>query len=241
MNDVLTPMTRKSLADGLAERLRELIQAGGYKPGDRLPSIAHMARRFGVGHPTLREALKKLETLGIVSIRHGSGVYVGRDPNSLVISNPIYTGSFTRKLLVDLIEARVPIETRAAELAAANATDEQLDKMRAYLARAEECMRVDDDVELTQVNLAFHREIAVASGNTVLAQLLDVLTNVFQREQRAIMDIYGSRDRDHEEHVQILRAIEARDPVLAMERMRSHLEGVRDVLLRWDSETIPAK
>ena len=232
------PVARQSLSDDLAVRVRQLIQGGSFQPGDRLPSINDMARRFGVGHPTLREALKKLETLGVVTIRHGSGVYVGTDNNSLVIPNPIFSGSVTRKLLLDLIEARVPVEVTAAGLAAQHATGEHLQQMRALLRRAEESR--DDDAALSAANMGFHREIASSSGNKVLGQLLEVLTNVFHEEQRLILNIYGSRQKDHQEHLQILEALEQKDADLAIERMRAHLEGVRDVLLRWDSETVPA-
>ncbi len=234
MQQAISPVARQSLSDGLAERIRQLIHTGGFKPGDRLPSIADMARRFGVGHPTLREALKKLETLGIVNIRHGSGVYVGRDDNSLLISNPVFTGSFTRKLLVDLIEARTPIEVTSVRLAAKNATAENLREMKSLLNQASESL--GDDAVLSRLNMAFHREIATASGNEVLGQVVEVLTNIFQEEQRAILSIYGSRQKDHAEHVQIYEALVARDADLAVERMQAHLDGVRDVLQRWDQE-----
>jgi GntR family transcriptional regulator, transcriptional repressor for pyruvate dehydrogenase complex len=238
MHQALRPVARQSLSDGLAERVRQLIQAEGFGPGDRLPSIAYMARRFGVGHPTLREALKKLETLGVVTIRHGSGVYVGRDNNSLVISNPIYSGAFTGKLLVDLVEARVPVELTSVRLAAANATAEHLRTMKSLLAQAADSL--DDDGSLTRINMAFHREIASASGNAVLGQLLEVLTEVFQEEQRVILSIYGSRQKDHDEHVQIYEALAERNADLAVQRMSAHLGGVREVLLRWDPEASPA-
>jgi GntR family transcriptional regulator, transcriptional repressor for pyruvate dehydrogenase complex len=239
MHQALSPVARQSLSDGLAERIRQLIQTGDFRPGDRLPSIADMARRFGVGHPTLREALKKLETLGIVTIRHGSGVYVGRDDNSLLISNPVFSGSFTRKLLVDLIEARTPIELTTVGLAARNATLEHLREMKSLLTQAGESL--GDDAVLSRVNMAFHREIAKASGNAVLAQLLEVLTNIFHEEQRAILSIYGSRQKDHAEHVRIFEALTDRDADLAAERMQAHLDGVREVLLRWDQENESAE
>lgn len=230
MNGSLGPVVRHNLADDLAKRVRELIREGDYEPGDRLPSINDMARRFGVGHPTLREALKKLEALGIVSIRHGSGVYVGKDDNSLLISNPVFTGPATRKLLTDLIEARIPVELTSVELAARHATEEHRQAMRALLTRAAE--NLEEDEVLSAANMGFHRAIAAASGNSVLAQILEVLTNLFQAEQRLILRIYGSREKDYREHVQILEALEAKDAELAVSRMRAHLEEVREVLLR---------
>lgn len=239
MNDTFAPVRKQSLAERLAQEIRELIHTGGYRTGDRLPAIMEMARRFGVGHPTVREALRKLEALGVVEIRHGSGVYVSRSEEVLVMAGPAYAGTLTRKLLVDLVEARIPIEVQSATSAARNATEEDLREMRRLLASAEESL--DDDVALNAINMAFHRQIALASGNTVLGQLLDVIRELFAEEQRLILDIFGSRRQDHREHLALLEALECRDEALAAERMRTHLEGVREVLLRWDPEQHPVK
>ena len=235
------PVSRQNLADDLAQRITQLIQAGEFTAGDRLPAIATMARQFGVGSPTLREALRKLETVGVVDIRHGSGVYVNRAPDSLVITNPILhfsqDGAVSKKLLVDLIEARIPIEVTSATLAAEHATPEHLAEMRRLLDHAGATL--DEAAVLNQTNLAFHRQIALASGNIVLRQVLEVLSSLFREEQRLIIDIHGSRKHDHGEHVTILEALEQRDPALAGQRMRTHLDGVREVLMRWEPVAAP--
>ena len=237
MEAALQPVLRQSLADDVAQRIRQLIQRRDYQPGDRLPSIAEMARHFGVAGASVREGLRKLETLGVVDIRHGSGVYVGRIPDALLISNPGFGGAISKKLLVDLIEARIPIEVQSVSLAAEHATAEDLVQLRTLLVRAGATL--DDAVLLNQTNLAFHRAIAQASGNGVLFQLLEVLGSLFKEEQRVILDIHGSRGQDHAEHLGILEALERRDAALAAERMRAHLDGVRDVLRRWDPTTHP--
>ena len=231
----LVPKT--TLSDDLTSRILEMIRGGEYQPGDRLPAILKMAQSFGVGHPTLREALRKLEVIGAVEIKHGSGVYVKRGEEMLLVSNPTFGGSVTQKLLLDLVEARIPIETRAMELAATHATDENLDRMAALLSDAEAAM--DDDAALSQANMAFHHEISVASGNAVLAQLQEVLSTLFQQEQRLILDIYGSREQDYREHIGLHDALRQRDAELARRRMHEHLGGVRDVLLQWDPSRTP--
>lgn len=238
MEPVFAPVLRQSLSDDIAQRITQLIHAGRHAPGARLPAISQMARQFGVGSPTVREALKKLETVGVVEIRHGSGVYVGRSPDSLLITNPVLGAHPTRKLLVDLIEARIPIELETAALAARNATDEHLEEMDRLLTRAGDSF--GDVALLNQVNLSFHRQIALASGNLVMHQILDVLSNLFQQEQRLILSIHGRQEDDHREHVEIYEALRSRDVHLAVTRMRAHLERVRDMLQKWDSSTHPA-
>ena len=237
VNTVLFPVVRQNLSDEIAQRIAQLIQEREYGPGARLPAISVMARQFGVGSPTLREALKKLETVGVIDIRHGSGVYVGRTPDSLMITNPVIDARPTSKVLVDLIAARIPIELETAALAARHATPEQLDEMERLLTRAGRSFA--DTTLLTQVNLAFHRQIALASDNLVMHQILEVLSNLFRNEQQLILNIHGRREDDHREHVEIYEALRARDAQLAVERMRAHLERVRDALLAWTPD-LPA-
>lgn len=237
MPNVLSPVVRQNLSDEIAQRIAQLIQTQEYEPGARLPAITDMARQFGVGSPTLREALKKLETVGVVDIRHGSGVYVGRSPESLMITNPVIEARASKKLLVDLIEARIPIESQTAALAATNATEDHLEEMDRLLTHAGRSF--DDSSLLTQVNLSFHRQIALASGNVVMHQILEVLSTLFREEQRMILAIHGRREDDHVEHLEILAALAARDAELATSRMRIHLERVRDMLRGWDPSTNP--
>lgn len=230
-------VSKTTLSDDLTDRLLQMIRSGEYEPGDRLPAIMQMARSFGVGHPSLREALRKLEVIGAVEIRHGSGVYVKRGEDMLLVKNPTFGGSVTQKLLLDLIEVRTPIETRATAMAATHATEDNLDQLASILDQAE--AHLEDDAKLSEMNMEFHHEIAVASGNTVLAQMQEVVAQLFQTEQRLILDLYGSREQDHREHVAILDALRQGDADLAERRMRAHLDGVRDIVLQWDPDQTP--
>jgi GntR family transcriptional repressor for pyruvate dehydrogenase complex len=231
------PVKRPNLSDSLVERLMKMIRSESYQPGDRLPPIVEMTQRFGVGHPTLREALRKLEAIGVVEIKHGSGVYIKRDQDMLLVSNPMFGGQFSKKLMLDLLDARMLIEVKTAAMAAVLATKEHLERMTELMDKAGQ--HLDNDTVLSPTNQAFHCVIADASGNTVLAQLLDVLMNLFKDEHRMILNIYGERAKDHQEHRSILEAIRCKDAALAGERMKVHLDGVREVLQRWDPKRTP--
>ena len=236
MKNVLKPVARESLVDRLAGEIRTSINSGDYTMGERLPTIMEMARRFGVGHPTVREALKKLEAIGVVEIRHGSGVYVTRTEDVLVMASD-YSGKVTKKLLLDLIQARAPIEMQSVALASRNGTEEDFAEMRRSLTTAGQ--NLDNDAVLNSVNMAFHRQIASASGNAVIAQLLDVMQTLFTDEQRLILGIFGSRKQDHQEHLSIFAALEQREEQVAKERMRQHLDGVAAAIERWDPQHHP--
>lgn len=118
----------------------------------------------------------------------------------------------------------------AAARAATEATPTHLRRMRDLLDEAGR--RLESPAAVSEANRAFHREIALASGNGVLHQLLDALGNVFRAEQRFVNATHVARERFHREHLQILDALERRDAALAAARMNDHLRGVREALLR---------
>ena len=228
----IRPLSRTSLADSLASKIQALIGSGRYAVGERLPSITEMARQYDVGPPTLREAIKRVEALGLVSVRHGSGIYVRSLAPPIFLTNPIHTGQPSKKLLLDLIEARMPIEVETAVLAARNATAANLSQMERLLKEAAAAM--GNASVLAPLNMAFHREIAKASGNMVLAQLVEQIVDLFRDEQRVILDIHGLRDRDHQEHHVLLDTIRRGDDADAGDLMRAHLDGVRTAIQAWD-------
>lgn len=233
------PVAKQSLPDRLARQIRGTIQQGNFRRGDRLPPIIELAKRFEVGQPSIREALKKLEAMGVVEVRHGAGIFVSRSEEVLLLASPDYLGAVSKKLLLDLIRARIPIESQSVADAVRHATLDQVLMLKRILAEAE--AHLDDDERLNSVNMEFHGAIGRASGNSVTAQLLTVLHELFRDEQRVILRIFGSRAADHRDHVQILEAIESRDEALAVERMRAHLESVHAAILRWNPEDHPVE
>jgi GntR family transcriptional repressor for pyruvate dehydrogenase complex len=226
--DAFAGVARDSLADTLARRIRGMIQSGDYSEGDRLPAILEMARRFGVGPPTVREALKKLETLGVVDVRHGSGVYVASRRELLVLARPQIGGAVDDGMLLDLVDARIALEVQAVEMAAERASDEAIAAMRHLLGTAD---GTADDHRALATDAAFHRQLAAASGNTIVEQMLDALHDLFAGEGRVVRWEPLVRDADARAHAAILGAVERRDPVLAAERMREHLQGVRAAIV----------
>jgi GntR family transcriptional repressor for pyruvate dehydrogenase complex len=122
----------------------------------------------------------------------------------------------------------------AARLAAVRITDSEIDGLRRLLDEAKENI-ADNDI-LNRVNMLFHKRIAAASGNTVIPEVLGVLSALFSNAQRVILSIYGSNTRDHSEHLAILDALIRRDPELAASRMEAHLDDVLDAIRQWNPE-----
>lgn len=226
MTDYEVPRT--TLASALTDRVLDLIHAEGLRAGDRLPASRELAQRFAVTTPTLREALRRLEATGAVELRHGSGIYVGPSLERIVLPNPNVRG-LRRGQAEQLLETRLLIEPAAAALAAQRAGEAERTALRIELEIAATYLE-GNDTRLHEANMRFHRATVRAAGNPVLAEVVDSLLTVHAAEQRAILQIFDDRERDHEEHRAVLTAIEDGDPAAAEEHMRAHLGDVLAVV-----------
>lgn len=118
----MTYVTRPSLSEYLSREILELVRAGSLRPGDRLPSARSLAERFSVATPTLREALRRPQAVGVLDVRHGSGAYVRSGHGRVVFANP-HVGQLEAKTLLQVLDARLLIEPYFAESAALNARE----------------------------------------------------------------------------------------------------------------------
>lgn len=219
---------RPSVSDHLTRSVVDLVRSDGLVPGDRLPSVQALAQRFHVAQPTVRETLRRLEAVGMLDIRHGSGVYLRRATHAVILPNP-HPGRLSDRTIDDLLGARLLIEPELADLAARRVTDGDVRDLELVLARAAERLE-GEERPLGRLNMDFHRRVAELSGNTVLGEVIDSLVALHEDDQLVVMRLYNDRRRDHLQHQAILSAIRSRNPEQARLTMRDHLLDVRRVL-----------
>ncbi len=217
----LEPLERMTATEAVSQRLIGLINGGHLKPGDRLPPERELATRLRVGRTTVREALKLLTLSGLLEARQGSGTYVREDYSSFVSNQMEWPVLLSAQQVDQIFEVREGLEVRAAALAAARATRAEIDAIAVH-RRLLDIDRRDVKVE-TEVDLAFHQAIAVASHNPLLSRLMLSLQSLL-RQYIAL----SNKETDDiattvQEHETIYLAIVARDPQAAAEAMASHL------------------
>lgn len=201
----------------------ESIDAGVYKPGDRLVE-SELADRFGVSRTPVREALQRLETQSMLS----------RDGRSLIVA------SLDHNQLAELYAVRTELEGLAARLAARHATDEEMRVLRMMVDEDRALLGGDPRV-LSRANKRFHKQIHLASHNRFLVQQLDLVhrsmalmaTTSFAAEGRDAMGLA--------EHDAIVRAIEARDGEAAYQALRGHISKAFETRLRIDAGEVKTR
>ncbi len=226
--------SRRTLADELTTGIVELIHEQELEPGEQMDTVRAMAARFDVAVPTMREALRRLDAMGVVVLRHGSGVYVGENVRRSVLPNP-HSQVLTGERLTDLLEARRTIEPPIAAAAAAARDDEGSARLAEKLTEAEHCLNHDRD-RLWIVNLDFHRALAQAAGNSVLGEVVDSIVLVHAEEQKEILRLHGNESEDFEEHRRITQAILDGDVDAAFQATRDHLTNVIQAIQARDLE-----
>jgi GntR family transcriptional repressor for pyruvate dehydrogenase complex len=218
-----------SSADYLTDGILGLIRERNLRAGERLPSVDELASTFGVASPTVREVLRRLEATGALEIRHGSGIYVRRTVQPLVVANP-HGEAVDAASLRDLLRARLLVEPALARLAAARVDGEGRVLLEASLASATSALASGPQGR-QEGGLGVHRAVARVAGNAILADIIDSLLDVHAREQLRIQELYGSPRRDAEVHADIVAAILSGDGDAAEARMRDHLLDVETTVL----------
>jgi GntR family transcriptional repressor for pyruvate dehydrogenase complex len=218
------PIKKASFFQAVVYRFEELLRTGVLKPGEKLASEAELARAFQVSRPTLREALKALNLLGLLVSRTGDGTYVTEDSRNL-FKTAIYFSTFLSAVdFLGLIEARIAIEPFLAELAAQRATKAELDRMKECLRKMEGA--IGQMQKYLESEIAFHDEIATAARSAVLHGIMVSLRDLLLEGRTKITADQTGRG-NLELHIRIYEAIRKRQPKMAHRRMLEHLEDGR--------------
>jgi GntR family transcriptional repressor for pyruvate dehydrogenase complex len=233
----LTPVRRRRLYEDVVHQLQSLISSGRLEPGDQLPSERALADQLAVSRTSVREALRILEARGMLEARPGQGLFVrGRRTEEIV---NVLAGYLVREResFLEVLDVREALERKAAERAAILSTQQDQEALKAAVVTMQEEILegnapLDSDSE-------FHRALARASRNEVLRQMLDtVLGLMASRRQEVLTEPHGTLLMLHQ-HVNIYRAIKARDPRLAGELVSAHLRDLGRVGPRWAGRVYP--
>ncbi len=221
------PIERRKTYELVADRLTEEISSRTLSPGDLLPPERELVSSFGVGRSSVREALRMLESRGLIEGRGHGTFAVAQLTNPLNHSLHLLLEAEEADV-AELFEIRRILEGEGAALAAARRTRDQLERMSDAIEAMEAGLPSEE--EFIKADLRFHLTIAEATGNRVATHLMHAIRGLLQRALSSSYHVSGSPERAIEMHRLILEAIRDRRPDVARDRMQKHVESVeRDI------------
>lgn len=219
---------RNKVYEEVARQIERLILKR-LQPGDKLPSERELAETLGVSRGSIRDAIRSLELVGLVEPRQGAGTIV-REVTADALVNPLANMLVRqREQVVELLDFRKMLEPPLAGRAAMHASADEISELEEILQRQEN--------KLSKGELAisedsdFHYAIALASGNTVVLKLLDVLMDMLRDTRERSLQVAGRPQKSLAGHKRILSAIKRRDAEAARAAMRRHVEDVEEIVL----------
>lgn len=220
---ICTPVSKANLSTQIADQLEERILSQELKAGDRLPGEIELAEQFGTSRNILREAITTLKERGLVQVRNGSGAYVMQPDAQVlgdVVNRLVAAGSAS---IQEVYELRVAIEVQSCKLAANNATSEDLETLEDLIVQMKHDYR--DDQLWSKLDYNFHRELAVATQNSLFPEFLRPLMNTVCDLSDRHPRTFDARLRGIEQHERIVSAIRSGSQSAAEQAMAEHLRG----------------
>ncbi|MGA2902219.1 MAG: FadR/GntR family transcriptional regulator [Candidatus Korobacteraceae bacterium] len=199
------------------------------KPGDLLPPERQLVQMLGVSRGSVRDAIRSLELKGLLEPRQGVGTVV-RSPGAGA-ANPLADALLEkRKLVAELIDVRKMIEPHLARRAALHASHDEIAEMEDILARQEAKLRrgelaVEEDSE-------FHYSIALASNNSAILKVVDVLMDLLRETREHSLQGKGRQEKSLAGHHRILSALKRQDGAAAELAMLRHLQEIENIALK---------
>jgi GntR family transcriptional repressor for pyruvate dehydrogenase complex len=214
-----------SLTDTAILKIKEMIVSGTLQPGDRLPREADLARQLGLSRNSLREAVRALVMINILDVRQGDGTYVTSLAPELLLDVVNFVVELHRDdTVLKFLEVRRILEPAATGLAATAISEAEVAELNSLVDQITPQTPVEERVER---DVEFHRRIAEASGNPVLAGLIESLTGHTTRARRwRGLTEQHAFERTVNEHRAICQALQARDVDLAQSWAAVHIAGV---------------
>jgi DNA-binding FadR family transcriptional regulator len=234
-------MKKNTLADQISLQLENMIADGALEPGARLPAERVLAERLGVSRPSLREAIKKLASRGLLMSRQGGGTYVMKTLDQGITDPLLEMLQHHPESRFDVLEVRHALDGQAAYYAALRATDLDRENIRRRFDRMIELhIQGDDPMEEAMADAAFHLSITEASHNIVLLHVMRSLFTVLQKTIKHNLDKLYTIPKVFEplsnQHERLMQTVLDGDPEAAREAAQTHLVFVEESLQGIDQQ-----
>ena len=224
----LEPIKRTRIPDEIANRLRVMIVDGSFKKDEPLPSERALAKRLRVSRSSVRDAIRRLEVIGLLETRHGQGTFLHELSVDNVVTPMASVLTFNRGRQDDLMDARRAFEPAVARMAAARATPEEIDAIDRLLE--EQRRKVKASQPTIGEDTAFHAALAQATHNPVIVGIMETLNHLLVESRQRSLERRGRSLQSLRGHEAVAEALRRHDADGAAAAMHSHIDQIARLL-----------
>jgi GntR family transcriptional repressor for pyruvate dehydrogenase complex len=217
------PSRKSSISDDIVQQIISLISKGDLKTGQRLPTERELCVKFAASRSSLREALRCLSIMGVLTARAGEGTSVAMDGSKFMETVLQWRMSTEHHDIEDLMEVRVALEGVTAASAARNAREADVKKLRDLVAKMEDSL--GDAKRFAALDLDFHLSLARVSNNKLILDLVTVIRGQLERGVAKVLQLPQAMPLSVKEHKSILQAVIKGEPEQARAAMQAHLNA----------------
>jgi GntR family transcriptional repressor for pyruvate dehydrogenase complex len=210
----------------VVNHIRAMIEDGTLKPGEQIPPEREFAQKLKISRASLRTGIGYMAAMGIMKVRHGVGTFIAEGPPEIGKSSLGLLGALHGFKSWQMFEARLLLESKMAALAAERGKEEHFTLLAEEVA--EMYATVDDPDEYLIHDVRFHRTIAAASGNPILASLMETITSALYDGRRKTAVLSRSLKDSADVHREIYRALRTRNSAEAQRLMERHIQRARE-------------
>jgi len=221
---LIEPLKKTRIHEEIADRIRQLILERTLPAGEPLPSERVLAQRFGVSRGSVRDALRTLETLGLLEMRHGQGTFARELSVDRLVTPLASVLTYQHELRDELMDMRRMFEPAVARVAATRATDEEMTSLRNLLDAQRR--KIASGQSAIVEDTAFHAALARATHNRVAVRLMETLNDLLVESRKLTLKQKGRPERSLQGHVAIVKAVSRRDPDAAERAMHDHIDQI---------------
>jgi len=224
---LITPIKKTRIAEEVADRIRTLMLDGTFPAGEPLPSERHLAERFGVSRGSIRDALRTLETIGLLETRHGQGTFPHELSVDRLVAPLASVMAYRPDLQDELLDVRRMFEPAVARAAAQRVTEEDLAALQRILDVQRQKLKSSQSA--IAEDTAFHAILARATRNRVVMSIMATLNDLLVESRTQSLQQKGRPARSIDGHESVVAALRRRDPEGASQAMRNHIDQIADI------------
>lgn len=222
------PVKSTRVYEQVVENIKDMIENGELKVGDKLPTERAMAEDLNVSRASIREAIRSLEVIGLIESRQGAGNYIKKDFSEILLEPLSMMFMLQQGSAIDIYELREVLELSTIMVSAKRISEEELEKLKELIDKFK-----SSEIEANNVMIdkEFHYTIVKAANNPLITNLLNVVSQLIDKfitdSRKNILESSENKEKLLELHERIYLALEERDDYKAYTALKEHFELIK--------------